>query len=221
MCTCLPHFSGDANSANGCTPECLSHDDCDSDKACINSFCIDPCPGACGIDSLCKVVAHRPVCACPKGYAGNPYTRCEQPLKPIIPGKIPPDVPSNPCVPPPCGVNTECKVEGSKPVCSCIPGYVGNPNTSCRPECVTNIDCNHDKACIDQKCRDPCVGICGTNALCEVVNHNPICFCPKDLTGDPFRLCLPIREYLKFLCLNLSRIYCLSYLLSFIMQYVP
>lgn len=30
---------------------------------------------------------------------------------------------------------------------------------------------------------------CGINAKCEIDNGNPICFCPKGLTGNPFRNC--------------------------------
>lgn len=195
VCTCHLHFTGDADSARGCEPECVSHDDCSSHTACINSFCIDPCPGACGIDSLCKVVEHRPVCACPAGFVGNPYTRCDPLSEPIGPGKITPQPPATPCVPSPCGLNTECRVTGNRPVCSCFSGYVGDPNKACQPECVTNIDCKRTEACIDQKCRDPCVDVCGTNALCEVDNHNPICYCPKGMTGDPFRFCMAIREF--------------------------
>jgi hypothetical protein len=30
---------------------------------------------------------------------------------------------------------------------------------------------------------------CGTNAMCEIDNANPICFCPKGLTGNPFKNC--------------------------------
>ena len=28
---------------------------------------------------------------------------------------------------------------------------------------------------MQQKCRDPCPGLCGANAECRVTNHNPIC----------------------------------------------
>lgn len=50
-------------------------------------------------------------------------------------------------------------------------------------------------ACVNKKCRDPCAGACGTDALCEVVNHNPVCYCRQDMTGDPFIRC--IGKYLE------------------------
>ena len=96
----------------------------------------------------------------------------------------------DPCNPSPCGPNAECRNVNGEPKCSCLPGYFGRP-PNCRPECVANSDCISTLACIRQKCTDPCPGTCGINALCEVTNHNPICYCPKDMTGDPFIRCFP------------------------------
>ena len=77
---------------------------------------------------------------------------------------------------------------GPRPVCECQPGYFGKP-PNCQPECLKNSDCTKNKACINQKCQDPCPGICGANAVCQVVDHNPICSCPAGYTGDPFNYC--------------------------------
>lgn len=97
-------------------------------------------------------------------------------------------MPVNPCVPSPCGPFSQCQDIGGIPSCSCLPNYVGSaPN--CRPECSINSDCTSDKACIREKCRDPCPGSCGTNAYCNVINHTPVCTCPTDYTGDPFTSC--------------------------------
>lgn len=38
--------------------------------------CRDPCPGSCGIGAQCNVVNHIPVCVCPEGYTGDPFTNC-------------------------------------------------------------------------------------------------------------------------------------------------
>ena len=74
-------------------------------------------------------------------------------------------------------------------VCSCSPGYHGtSPN--CRPECLVSSECPVHLACIGQKCGDPCPGLCGQNALCQVISHNPICSCPPDYLGDPFSQCV-------------------------------
>lgn len=39
---------------------------------------------------------------------------------------------------------------------------------------------------------DPCPGVCGYGAVCRVHAHSPICSCPADFTGDPFRGCTRI-----------------------------
>lgn len=113
------------------------------------------------------------------------------------------EVPTNPCVPSPCGPNSICKEINGHAVCTCLQNFVGSP-PSCRPECVVSSDCPQDKACMNQKCTDPCSGTCGTNARCQVVNHNPICSCPPGFTGDPFLRCLKIQRKEYFYLSNHS-----------------
>ena len=97
----------------------------------------------------------------------------------------------NPCIPSPCGLNAECRNNGGIPSCSCLSNYFGSP-PNCRPECTINPDCPSNKACILEKCRDPCAGTCGLGALCNVNNYTPSCTCPPDYTGDPFTSCQPL-----------------------------
>lgn len=100
----------------------------------------------------------------------------------------------NPCNPSPCGPNSQCREINGQAVCSCVPGYMGSP-PACRPECVVSSECALNKACVNQKCMDPCLGTCGVGAVCQVVNHNPICSCPPKYSGDPFIRCQPIRKF--------------------------
>lgn len=102
----------------------------------------------------------------------------------------------NPCQPSPCGPYSQCRVLNGHAVCSCLIGYVGSP-PGCKPECTISADCSQDKACINQKCQDPCPGTCGINARCQVVNHNPICSCTSGFSGDPFVRCIkePSKNY--------------------------
>lgn len=93
----------------------------------------------------------------------------------------------NPCNPSPCGSNALC----NNGICTCYPEYQGNPYVGCRPECVQNYDCPSNKACRSNKCFDPCIGVCGAEAVCNVYNHVPLCTCPPSLTGDPFVFCHP------------------------------
>lgn len=118
------------------------------------------------------------------GYTGDPFARCFQPVVEK------PRVPANPCVPTPCGPNSECRPVGEYPACTCIESYLGSP-PNCRPECAINSECAFDKACMNLKCIDPCPGSCGFNTKCIVINHTPSCSCDEGYTGDPFQRCYP------------------------------
>lgn len=103
-----------------------------------------------------------------------------------------PATPTNPCVPSPCGPFATCRDSGyaGVPICTCLENYVGSaPN--CRPECTVDSECSNDRACLRQKCRDPCPGSCGIGAQCLVVNHMAVCLCSEGYTGDPFANCFP------------------------------
>lgn len=106
-----------------------------------------------------------------------------------------PSIQVNPCVPTPCGPFSTCQDRGGYPSCTCMPNYIGSP-PYCRAECSINSDCTGNKACIREKCQDPCPGSCGVNALCTVIDHIPACTCPDGYTGDPFRNCYlaPMRK---------------------------
>lgn len=183
-CTCLPNFYG---TPPHCRPECTINGDCASNKACIRNRCADPCPGACGLNAICNVVNHGPVCTCPDRYNGDPFTSC----RPIV-QLAEPIPPADKCNPSPCGSNTLCN-DG---ICTCLPEYQGNPYTGCRPECVLNSDCPHSKACLRRKCVDPCPGACGLNAICDAINHLPMCSCPEGTEGNALIQCLPKKSNL-------------------------
>lgn len=80
---------------------------------------------------------------------------------------------------------------GTQAACSCLENYIGrSPN--CRPECTINAECPGNLACLNERCRDPCPGSCGSFTTCSVVKHAPICQCLPEYTGDPFNGCSPI-----------------------------
>lgn len=101
----------------------------------------------------------------------------------------------DPCDPSPCGPNAEC----NNGECTCLLEFHGDPYSGCRPECVLNSDCPRDKACLNSKCKDPCPGTCGSNAVCEVLNHIPMCRCPDGMNGNAFIECRQMQSilYLK------------------------
>lgn len=229
---CSPCLHGFIGTAPNCRPECVVSSDCGQTQACVNSKCVDPCPGTCGFNARCQAINHNPICSCNPGYIGDPFVRCnleqsktiafhtcksvsvtysyfcfsflglvfslftyfllEMHIEPAVPK---PNV--NPCVPSPCGPNSQCRIVGDTPVCSCLPNYIGrSPN--CRPECTINSECPANLACINERCGDPCPGACGLYASCTVTNHRPICTCPIGFTGDPFSNCIEIRQCKKF-----------------------
>lgn len=97
-------------------------------------------------------------------------------------------VPENPCLNNPCGANSVCRVVNNQGACSCLPNYLGRP-PNCRPECVIDSECPSNKACQNERCVEPCIGKCGVNALCSVVNHKPVCSCISGYEGDPYTQC--------------------------------
>lgn len=179
-CSCLPGYKGVAPT---CKPECIVSSECPQTQACMNQKCIDPCPGTCAVNAQCIVINHNPICSCPPGYEGDPFSNCVLPIVELEPKR-----PENPCVPSPCGPNSICQIKRGRPVCSCIANYIGNP-PNCRPECVISQECPQDKACVKEKCINPCAGSCGQNAKCNVVNHTPFCSCLPGFEGDAFVEC--------------------------------
>lgn len=87
-----------------------------------------------------------------------------------------------------CGPNTDCR----NGICHCKPEYFGDPNIGCRPECVLNTDCSSNRACIRNKCTDPCPNTCGQGAECYVAQHTAMCTCPTGTDGNAFISCKPI-----------------------------
>lgn len=89
-----------------------------------------------------------------------------------------------------CGPNSQCRNVNGIAVCSCQSGFMGSP-PNCRPECVQSSECPADRACINQKCQDPCPSACGQNTECRVINRSPMCTCNPGFSGDPFTICFP------------------------------
>ena len=106
---------------------------------------------------------------------------------------VTPQQPS-PCQSHACGPNAHCLVnpDSGSAACVCPPDYRGDPYVSCRPECAIVSDCPRHQTCINNRCMDPCAGVCGLESLCRVVNHLPVCSCAQGYTGDPYSSCRPI-----------------------------
>lgn len=79
-CSCLPDYIG---RPPNCRPECTTNTDCPGNLACQNEKCKDPCPGSCGLQATCIVVAHSPHCSCMPGYTGDPFSGCSPAIQSI------------------------------------------------------------------------------------------------------------------------------------------
>lgn len=178
-CSCLTNYIG---SPPNCRPECVSNIECPNNLACINQKCKDPCPGQCGSNAECRVISHSPMCVCLVGFVGDAFLSCSEVRDPI-------PVQSTPCIPSPCGANAVCREQNNAGSCQCLSEYFGNPYDGCRPECVVSSDCPSNRACVRNKCQDPCPGVCGTNAVCHTLNHSPTCYCNIGFEGNPFQGC--------------------------------
>lgn len=122
----------------------------------------------------------------------------------------------NPCRVPndPCGDQAVCEAILHRPVCKCPIGWAGNPHIECftcesilclrllhsrfskyyfLDECQVNADCPLDKACVSNKCINPCRQTsCGDRAECKVDYHQPRCVCPPGLQGNPIVKCVAV-----------------------------
>lgn len=137
-----------------------------------------------------KVQDHGAVCFCPKGYTSK---------DPIKKGcRLMTD--SDYCNPSPCGKNANCKAAFGRSgyrtsLCSCPEGHYGDAKVECiKGECQAHADCASGLFCRNSQCIDPCRGVCGKNAKCEVSTLVPHCSCPHGSTGDPFESCSQITE---------------------------
>lgn len=187
-CSCIKDYYGDPYV--NCRPECVQNSDCPLDKSCMNTKCTKPCIGTCGVNADCRVIHHQPICSCLPNFTGNPSQGCRKIVQIF-------EEPRDPCQPSPCGPYSYCRVIDARAVCSCQTNYFGAP-PNCRPECIISSECSHNRACVNQRCVDPCPGTCGTNAQCRVTNHNPICTCTAGYTGDPFIQCTWEQSKLNF-----------------------
>jgi hypothetical protein len=73
-CSCPPDYRGDPFTS--CRPQCVIDTECPRSQSCARNRCINPCAGSCGLDSVCSVANHVPVCTCREGFSGDPYNLC-------------------------------------------------------------------------------------------------------------------------------------------------
>ena len=197
--------------------ECEVDPDCRTDQICHNNKCINPClvDNPCAVNAICEAQNHASRCICPPGLVGNPYENCESvecyvnrdcdTTKACIQNQcLDPCLLDNVCAP-----TAICRVINHDGSCTCPPGYIGDPMVLCTPkqepipelvvECEVDADCPSGRACINQKCVNPCYELnpCDATAVCSVVDTVPfrtmICSCREGWVPDSDRSCVPIQ----------------------------
>jgi hypothetical protein len=105
---------------------------------------VDPCPlERCGTNALCTAKNHRAVCSCPPGYRPDPdpYIRCKQYeclTDPECPSTL--ACQNEKCVDPcKCARNADCSARNHRGVCTCQPGFTGDPyGVACTPSKISS-----------------------------------------------------------------------------------
>ena len=91
-----------------------------------------------------------------------------------------------------CDEFKKCISRNHKPICVCKFGFVVNEygELTCamdKKECRLDEDCESNMACVQGKCKNPCMESpqregypCPQNKTCAVENHKPVCICLED-----------------------------------------
>uniref|UniRef100_H2YFF2 Uncharacterized protein n=1 Tax=Ciona savignyi TaxID=51511 RepID=H2YFF2_CIOSA len=164
----LPTFP-DINECNAPVKPCHSNAQCTNTVGSFTCACntgyagdgqacadINECsnPSACHAQATCTN-SPGSFCQCNNGFTGDGQS-C---------------VPLNPCLPNPCGSNAVCRNVHYRAVCSCLPGFGGDPFIGC-------------------SALNPCSpSPCGRNAVCRNVHNRAVCTCPLGFVGNPFVIC--------------------------------
>lgn len=95
---------------------------------------VNPCiPSPCGPNSICENINGNTRCTCAPNYISSPpncrpectiNSECNAVMACINHRCV------DPC-PGACGNNAQCNVNNHLPICSCLPGYSGDPFTYC------------------------------------------------------------------------------------------
>ena len=190
-------------------PICVNDYDCPSKLACIEERCQNPCEyfEPCHPSANCRVIdlkaSRGMVCECEEGYVTKEDGKCElvSVIRPVC--EADDSCPAkeacingfckDACQ---CGANADCDIIEHHPVCTCKPGYEGDPEVRCLSiGCASNSECATTHACVNAKCVPVCGANnepCGREAECLGVNHAYSCICPPGSRGNPQTQCSAI-----------------------------
>ena len=156
---------------------------CEDINECLTASVGKP---VCGVDAVCKNLPGSYDCECPKGFSGNPFSRCEKCAAGSCSCQPPYQLVGDECrlagcsTDKDCSANAQCvKIAGGVSYCACPPGY--------RP--------GADGGCEDvNECTESLLRPCGLGALCENKPGSFSCTCPPGSTGDAYNsVCTAVR----------------------------
>lgn len=52
--------------------------------------------------------------------------------------------------------------------------------------CNKDAECPDSMRCVGRTCLNLCPSACGTNSVCRMFNHLPVCSCPPGYSGNPY-----------------------------------
>lgn len=198
VCRCSPGYVEDLNGACRKQDQCINGDeDCPLDTACVNSRCVNPCEGACGINSLCKVVNRKAICMCPDGYESIKDNSCKKKILLCSSEQdCNGDICSNGQCFTACSNSSQCDAGETCVRHFCITQCAKHAQCGVGQACVggqcligcrSNRDCPSEEACLNNKCTNPCLSTraCGPNAICSRSDHSTRCECPLGFEGTP------------------------------------
>ncbi|KAK0157495.1 hypothetical protein PV328_011237 [Microctonus aethiopoides] len=75
-CECIPDYSRDSD--NKCRRQCSSNEICELNEQCQNGLCTPVViySDRCGLNAVGIHAPHKQLCACPRGFGGDPYRHC-------------------------------------------------------------------------------------------------------------------------------------------------
>lgn len=208
QCVCPPKTREDIN--HNCIPvECIENNDCNQEKTCVDSNCVNPCSlaNACGAKAECKALNHIGVCSCQPGTTGDPHLGCVAVQYCAVDNQCPSGskcyngICTSLCLSTRECIADQLCIQGiCTPTCKSndtCPDFQFCQNNICSQEfkCRANDDCSFDKKCASNsvgqnECLDVCEAVlCGRNAECVAKNHQATCICKIGYKGNPNESC--------------------------------
>ena len=211
-CSCKAGYTGDANFGCSLISYCKTEDQCPSGQQCNGGRCVPGCTTTreCLSGQVCIQGSCTPTCRtnrqCPEyQVCSNNMCAPEQKCRSNDECSNDQTCRQNPvgvaeCLKVCdntylCGKGANCVSDNHTPMCQCPEGTFGDPldeRIGCQPiECQANSNCKSNEVCNNYKCQDACSvkNQCGSNARCQSVGHNAVCFCRDGYSGDPIKGC--------------------------------